>query len=117
MISATIVRRRVRRPSRRKWYVRPWQKVYPGVEVLVCPVLAQKLTHILEIPEVMDNQQGSCLKSWLVPSRKFWSFTAVLPHVACPGKAPLGRVMKPCRVRCTGGNELRTRCTIIWGST
>lgn len=49
--------------------------VYPGVEVLVCPVLAQKLTRILEIPGVMDNQEGSCLKSWLVPSRKFWIFT------------------------------------------
>ena len=96
MISATIVRRRVRRPSRRKWYyVRPWQSAYPGIEVLVCPVLAQKLTRILNIPEVMDNQEGSCLKSWLVPSWKFWSFTAVLPHVAYPGKA-LGRVMKPC---------------------
>lgn len=65
------------------------------VEALVCPVLAQKLMHNLEIPEETDNQEGSCLKSWLVPSRKFWSFTAVLPHVACPGKA-LGRRMKPC---------------------
>lgn len=71
MISDTIVRQRVRRPSRRKWYVRPWQRAYPGVEALVCPVLAQKLTHILEIPEETDNQEGSCLKPWLVPFRKF----------------------------------------------
>lgn len=71
MISDTIVRQRVRRPSRRKWYVRPWQRAYPGVEALVCPVLAQKLTHILEIPEETDNQEGSCLKSWLVHPGSF----------------------------------------------